>query len=428
MRKSILFLVVAMLTVILSGCILSKTPNTNEVAIEFNEQMAFSVNVFPPGGTYTWTLDEVPLSNTEKSYLYTAHGGNHILVVKAKHLFGSDTQTWNITTPSPPVANSGSDQTVAFNATVTLDGSGSTDPDNDIVSYQWVQTDGPSVTLINSDTAIATFTANVAYGSSLIFELVVTDAGSLHAADTCVVTISNMPDPISILLNSMVTISGGTFDMGSTDDEHGWAQFTTPVHTVTLQGFEIGAYEVTQAQYLAVMGTNPSFFQGSSYPGSENNPVEQVHWYDARAFCTALSAMTGRTFTLPSEAQWEYACRAGTTTLYSYGDSDALLDNYAWYYSNSGLQTHPVGTKLPNNWGLYDMMGNVWEWCMDSWHDNYVDAPTDGSVWGPDDGSGRYVLRDGGFYTVGWSCRSAIRYYNYSYGSSHVGFRIVAIP
>ena len=336
----IVLLVMVILAMASSGCILSKTPKTNAVDIPLGEQVTFSVNVFPSNATYTWTLDDEPLSNSGKSYLYTALAGNHTLVVKAKQALGTDTQTWNITTP--------------------------------------------------------------------------------------------LSEPITDLLNSMVSIPAGTFMMGSTDNEYGWAQYTTPVHQVILQAFDIGAYEVTQAQYLAVMGTNPSYFKAPSYPGSENNPVEQVNWFDARAFCTALSALTGRTFTLPSEAQWEYACRAGTTTLYSYGDSDALLGNYAWNLSNSGNQTHPVGAKLPNNWGLYDMMGNVWEWFLDSWHWDYTGAPDDGSAWEPETGP-HHMFRGGSWGTyvnVPGSFRSAYRGGEYDPGSryNYVGFRVVEIP
>ena len=236
------------------------------------------------------------------------------------------------------------------------------------------------------------------------------------------------PDPITALLNSLVPIPAGTFMMGSTDNEHGWAQYTTPVHQVTLQAFYIGAFEVTQAQYQAVMGVNPSYYQGTSYPGSENNPVETVSWYDARAFCTALSAMTGRTFTLPSEAQWEYACRAGTTTLYSFGDDDELLINYAWYRPPENPEwpwTHPVGTKLPNPWGLYDMHGNVEEWCLDFSHGHYRGAPTDGSAWGPEPGS--YQITRGGWGACSAIfCRSAFRGdYDPDDGRYSIGFRVV---
>jgi formylglycine-generating enzyme required for sulfatase activity len=214
--------------------------------------------------------------------------------------------------------------------------------------------------------------------------------------------------------------------MGSTDDEYGLAQYTTPVHEVTLQGYEMGAYEVTQAQYLAVMGTNYSNFQG---PGTENNPVDYVTWHEARAFCAILSSLTSRTFTLPSEAQWEYACRAGTTTLYNFGDADELLGDYAWYGANSNGTTHPVGTKLPNDWGLYDMHGNVWEWCLDSWHLDYTGAPTDGSAWEPETGY-YWGVRGGSWAYDPWYCRSASRnnYYSPGSGDSGIGFRIVEIP
>jgi formylglycine-generating enzyme required for sulfatase activity len=239
-------------------------------------------------------------------------------------------------------------------------------------------------------------------------------------------------NPITDLLNSMISIPEGTFMMGNTDDTHGQAQFTKPVHEVNLQGFQIGAYEVTQAQFLEVMSSNPSYFQEvNGYLDTGNNPVEYVTWFEAKEFCTKLSAMTGRTFTLPSEAQWEYACRAGTTTLYSFGDDDALLGDYAWYLENSENQTHPVGTKSPNPWGLYDMHGNVEEWCLDLWHENYEGAPTDGSAWGePVTGSDQGVTRGGSWSGLDpWFCWSAIRYYpTADFWSNHFGFRVVAIP
>ena len=120
--------------------------------------------------------------------------------------------------------------------------------------------------------------------------------------------------------------------------------------------FAIGKYPVTQEQYEAVMGVNPSYFQGNP-----QNPVETVCWYDARSFCKKLSGMTGRAYRLPSNTEWEYACRAGTDTVYYFGDDENQLGDYAWYYDNSQKTTHPVGLKLPNAWGLYGMHGNVWE-------------------------------------------------------------------
>jgi formylglycine-generating enzyme required for sulfatase activity len=124
------------------------------------------------------------------------------------------------------------------------------------------------------------------------------------------------------------------------------------------------------------MDTNPSEFRGE-----ESLPVDSVSWDDAQKFCTRLSQATGRVIRLPSEAEWEYACRAGTTTEFFFGDSEADLDDYAWFNWNSDGRTHPVGTKAANSWGLHDMTGNVWEWCEDIWHSDYEGAPADGRAW-----------------------------------------------
>lgn len=180
----------------------------------------------------------------------------------------------------------------------------------------------------------------------------------------------------------MVLVPAGTFTMGSPDgvgraDEH-------PQHRVTLQSFYVGKYEVTQSQYRAVMGTNPSYFKG------DNFPVEQVSWNDANEFCRRLSRITGLHYRLPSEAEWEYACRAGTT-----GDYSGSLDLIAWYGKNSSNRTHPVGTRQPNAWGLHDMHGNVWEWVED-WYGDYPPGGDVSNPTGPRSGSQR-VFRGGGW-------------------------------
>ncbi len=179
----------------------------------------------------------------------------------------------------------------------------------------------------------------------------------------------------------MIAIPGGKFLMGTEDKEierlckeYNMAYFRAekPQHEVTVQPFALGKYPITQAQYRQVMGVNPSHFNG------DNLPVECVSWDDAVKFCQKLSEQTGKEYRLPSEAEWEYAARAGTTTPYHFGET--ITDKLANYGNKVG-KTTSVGEFPPNAFGLYDMHGNVWEWCQDNWHDNYEGAPTNGSAW-----------------------------------------------
>ena len=160
----------------------------------------------------------------------------------------------------------------------------------------------------------------------------------------------------------MVYIPAGTFIMGSSnaDDEK-------PAHEVSVSGFYIGKYVVTQREWRAVMGYNPSAVIG------EDHPVEDVSWVEAQSFAEKLSEMTGQRYRLPTEAEWEYAARAGSTTTFHFGDDPEELGEYAWYDANSGGTSHPVGQKRPNGWGLYDMAGNVREWCQDWWDPGYYE-------------------------------------------------------
>ena len=228
--------------------------------------------------------------------------------------------------------------------------------------------------------------------------------------------------------------------MGSENGDN----YAKPMHRVTIsEVFFMGKYEVTQAQWQKVMGNNPSNFKG------DNLPVETVSWDDAIAFLAKLNAQNdGYTYRLPSEAEWEYAARAGTTGNYA-GD----LDSMAWYGNNSGRtrldtaeifrtesanyskritenggQTHAVGSKLPNAFGLFDMHGNVWEWCQDWYHDSYAGGPTDGSAW-LSGGEQKYrVLRGGSWDDLAFGLRSAYR----NRGAPDLrynilGFRVVAV-
>jgi formylglycine-generating enzyme required for sulfatase activity len=339
MRRFVCLLSVVLFVSILSGCIISKTPSSNSVTMTVGDQMTFSVEVLPSGGTFDWTLDGAPLSNTEKSYMYTADAGQHILTVTFTHTLGTDAQSW-------------------------------------VISCETI-------------------------------------------------------DPITDLLNSMVSIPGGSFEMGLTTQHS-----ALPIHTVTLSDFKISSYEITQKQYTALIGKNPSVFKET---GTENKPVDTVNWYDALVFCKRLSAQTGRTFMLPSEAQWEYACRAGSTGKWYFGDYEGLFGDYAWYIGNSYERTNSVGTKLPNAWGLYDMHGNVSEWCFDSWHDSYEGAPTDGSAWSPfaytlitsDHSMKGYwkVARGSSFLHIPQASQDGTRSYEVaSAGYWSHGFRIVELP
>ncbi|PHX55645.1 serine/threonine protein kinase [Tychonema bourrellyi FEM_GT703] len=215
----------------------------------------------------------------------------------------------------------------------------------------------------------------------------------------------------------MVAIPGGSFVMGSPSTEAERSSDEGPQRTVTVAPFFMGKYPVTQAQYQALMGNNPSHFKG--FFKSKQLPVEQVSWDEAVEFCRKLTQKTGKTYRLPSEAEWEYACRAGTTTLFYFGDT--ITPDLVNYQGNNpygaapkGLyrqQTTDVGSFPPNPFGLYDMHGNVCEWCSDKWHDNYNGAPTDGSSWETGTDNNR-VQRGGSWDLNAVNCRSAFRVYD----------------
>jgi len=211
----------------------------------------------------------------------------------------------------------------------------------------------------------------------------------------------------------MVLLPGGTFTMG--DDKEPDA---TP-HEVVLRSFYVDKRLVTQAEYQRVMGKNPSRWK------ADENPVEQVRWSDAVRYCNARSRLDGldpcydlqtwecnfdaNGYRLPTEAEWEYACRAGANTAYSFGNSPSQLKDYAWFKDNSGSRPHPVGQKRPNPWGLYDMHGNVWEWCNDFYKvDYYQDSPQENPK-GPKAGETK-VVRGGAWKFSADSCRSGYRY------------------
>ena len=210
----------------------------------------------------------------------------------------------------------------------------------------------------------------------------------------------------------LVLIPKGTFMMGSPESEQLRHEDETQ-HKVTIsKGYYLGVYEVMQAQYEKVIGKNPSHFQGAIV-GNENAdlPVENVSWDDAVEFCKKLSDLpdekkAGRVYRLPTEAEWEYACRAGSKTAYSFDDEEGLLPEYGWFNRNSSNRTHSVGLLEPNAWGLYDMHGNAWEWCSDRYGEYPKGAVSDPT--GPKVGSYR-VYRGGSWFSAAANCRSACR-------------------
>jgi formylglycine-generating enzyme required for sulfatase activity len=229
----------------------------------------------------------------------------------------------------------------------------------------------------------------------------------------------------------MIAIPGGTFLMGSPENEVERFSDESPQHEVTVPGFFIGKYQLTQLQYQTIMGTNPSYFKG------DNRPVEGVCWEDAVKFCQKLNHRTLGNYRLPSEAEWEYACRAGTKTPFHFGDNVTTdLVNYNGNYPYSSApkgkyreQTTDVGIFPPNAFGLYDMHGNVWEWCEDERHENYINAPTDGSSWQSRISLGQKVLRGGCWHDYARYCRSACRLKSpYCSRNYFYGFRVVLSP
>ena len=199
-----------------------------------------------------------------------------------------------------------------------------------------------------------------------------------------------------------VLIPAGEFMMGSPSGEGGRDSDEGPLRRVKLsKGFYMGIYEVTQAQYRAIMGTNPSYFKG------DTNPVDRVTWDDATEFCRKVSRNEGKACRLPTEAEWEYACRVGTETRFSFGDNYSSLGDYAWYNGNSSSRTRSVGQKKPNTFGLYDMYGNVWEWCSDWPAGSYANTGSTDPQ-GSSSGTSR-ALRGGGWCGSPDVCRSADR-------------------
>ena len=251
--------------------------------------------------------------------------------------------------------------------------------------------------------------------------------GEAQSVQRLCATTNNLSTTLLLSLGAGETLAlqlipAGEFLMGSGPGTDERSERESPLHRVQISApFYMGKFPVTQAQWEAVMGSNPAHFQGAG-----TLPMETVSWEACVAFCEALSQKSGQQVRLPSESEWEYACRAGGETIFSFGDNWEVLPDHAWYRDNAGGRSRPVGLKPGNAWGLHDMHGGIDEYCQDIWHPTYDGAPADGRAW-TEGGEREYrVLRGGSWYDEGRFCRSPHRnYYQYQTPTEDHGLRVV---
>ena len=242
-------------------------------------------------------------------------------------------------------------------------------------------------------------------------------SSSLSSVNNSSASGSVVPITVNGVTFNMIKVDGGTFTMGATSEQENPDSDEKPAHQVTLSTYYIGETEVTQALWKAVMGSNPSYFKG------DNLPVENVSWNDCQDFVRKLNNLTGKRFRLPTEAEWEFAARGGNKSRHTQYSGSSNIYEVAWYNGNSGSKTHPVKQKKANELGIYDMSGNVWEWCQD-WYDKYSSNDQTNPT-GPLSGTGR-VFRGGSWLDNARNCRSADRLYCPPYGRNYfLGLRFV---
>ncbi|MBQ7951520.1 MAG: SUMF1/EgtB/PvdO family nonheme iron enzyme [Alistipes sp.] len=343
------------------------------------------------------------------TYIFEARKAGHKSATLSKHITSAEPrQSYTLPAPTPIVGSliiSGT----PINADVTLD--------NKAVGQLPLKLNDILVgehTIVVSKSGYETYTQSVtiADGKTVTINATLTK----QVAQTVETTPVSSDSDSTIGGLDMVFVKGGTFTMGATSEQGADAyDDEKPAHSVTLSDFYIGKYEVTQAQWRAVMGSNPSSFKG------DNLPVENVSWNDIQKFIQKLNTQTGKEFRLPTEAEWEYAARGGSKSRgYKYSGSNNIGD-VAWYSGNSGSKTHPVGQKQPNELGIYDMSGNVWEWCSD-WYGSYSSSSQTNPK-GPNSGDYR-VLRGGDWGMIFWKNIYSRTYANPDRGRMYNGFRL----
>ena len=284
-------------------------------------------------------------------------------------------------------------------------------------SAEGYETQTKSVTVTAGKTATCSATLKKKQAQQPVVQQPVQQPVVQQPTTTATTSDSSQTITVNGISFKMVRVEGGTFTMGATPEQGSDAEDDEkPTHKVTLSTYYIGETEVTQALWEAVMGSNPSKFKG------ENRPVEEVNWDDCKTFISKLNSITGRNFRLPTEAEWEYAARGGNKSQgYKYSGSNTFGD-VAWYNGSGGSGTHPVKTKSPNELGLYDMSGNVWEWCQD-WYGDYSSSSQTNPT-GPSSGSYR-VHRGGSSYYDFRFCRVSRRnYFRQGHGYLYIGLRL----
>jgi len=374
-----------------------------------------------------------------------ANGAAFYVAVQARNSYGTSGYS-NIEhfvidmAVTPPTVTTGSPTSVtSSSATLT----GTVNPNGAETTYYFQYGTTTSYGSTTTTTAAGSGTGSVSASATLTglssgttyhYRLAAANSGgNTYGADNAFATTSSSSTYTNSLGQTFVLIPAGTFTMGSPADEPGRYSDEGPQHQVTLtQSFYMQTTEVTQAQWEAVMGTNQSYFSGCS-----SCPIENVSWNDAQVFIGLLNARGEGIYSLPTEAQWEYAARAGSTTAFYNGGItetesgyDPNLDAIAWYTYNSGGKTHPVAQKAPNAWGLYDMLGNVYEFCHDWFNSSYYDSTPTTDPMGPSTGSSR-VARSGSWNSTARFCRSARRSSNSVTPDrtfSYFGFRLLRQP
>ena len=377
-------------------CIVGTWYKSKNQAVTFNED---STTDYISGGTYEFTPYQGTIVVNNASGVPTNILKVHKLTDEMLVLSTLGSSTFDVLTRTKPVQLVTSitlsepsirlqpDESKRLTATVMP-----ADADNPAVA--WTSSDEAVATVINNGLVVA-----VAKGTCTI-TCSATDGSGVKAECQVTVGAAGQTYTVNGVTFKMIAVEGGTFMMGSSDDDSDAYDREKPRHQVTLSSFSIGETEVTQELWQAVMGSNPCYFKGSKLP------VEKVSWNDCQTFITKLNQLTGLTFRLPTEAEWEFAARGGTQSRgYIFSGSNTIGD-VAWYTDNSGNSTHPVATKAPNELGIYDMSGNVWEWCQD-WYGDYSSGSQINPT-GPSSGSLR-VRRGGSWGHVATNCRVASR-------------------